>query len=45
VYILLVTETVACLVSEGELAWVLMCNLLVTETVACLVSGGELSWF
>ena len=33
--------TVACLVSEGELAWFSMWTLL---TVACLVSGGELAW-
>ena len=42
--ILLVTETVACLVSVGELARFLMCTLLVTQTVACLVSVGELAW-
>ena len=35
----------ACLVSEGELAWFLMCTLLVTETVVYLVSEGELAWF
>jgi hypothetical protein len=40
---LLVIQTVACLVSEGELAWVLMCPLLVTETVACYLSDGELA--
>ena len=39
------TETVACLVSEGELAWFSMCTLLVTGTVACLVSEGELHLF
>ena len=39
------TEMVACLVSEGELALFLMCTVLVTETVTCLVSGGELAWF
>ena len=38
-------ETVACLVSDSELAWVLMHTLLVTQTVACLVSDGELAWF
>ena len=39
----LVTVTVACVVSEGELAWLLMCTLLVTLTVACLVSDSELA--
>ena len=34
---LLVTLTVACLVSGSELALFLMCTLLVTLTVACLV--------
>ena len=38
-------ETVACLVSEGELAWFLMHAILEMQTVACLVSVGELSWF
>ena len=42
---LLVTLTVAFLVSESELALFLMCTLLVTLTVACLVSEGELAWF
>ena len=37
-------RAVACLVSVGELAWLLMCTLLVTETVACLVSVCELVW-
>ena len=41
----LVTETMACLVSVGELGWFLMCPILVTEMVACLVSEGELGWF
>ena len=39
---LLVTETVACLLSVGELALFLMCTLLVSQ-VACLVSGSELA--
>ena len=43
--ILLVTQTVACLVSVGELAYFLICTLLVTQSVAYLVSGGELAWF
>ena len=47
------TQTVACLVSACELAWLLMHTLLVTKTVACpvsektvacLVSEGELAW-
>ena len=41
---LLVTEPVACLLSVGELDWVLKSTLLVTETVAHLVSVGELAW-
>ena len=40
---LLVTLTVACLVSGSELALFLMCTLLVTLTVACLVSVCELA--
>ena len=40
---ILVTESVACLVSVGELVWFLMCPVLVTEAVACLVSGCELA--
>ena len=39
---LLVTLTVACLVSGSELALFLMCTLLVMLTVACLVQ--EVSW-
>ncbi|KIJ89761.1 hypothetical protein K443DRAFT_117566, partial [Laccaria amethystina LaAM-08-1] len=39
---LLVTQTVTCLVSEGELAWFLMWTLLVTQTVACLFQS--VSW-
>ena len=42
---LLVTQIVACPVSEGELAWFSVYTLLVTQTVACLVSEGELAWF
>ena len=42
---LLVTLTVACLVSVCELALFLMCTLLMTLTVACLVSVCELAWF
>ena len=42
---LLVTLTVACLVSGSELALFLMCTLLVTLTVACLVSASELALF
>ena len=38
-------DTVACLVSGGELTWFSMCILLVTWTVACLVSGSELGLF
>ena len=41
---LLVTSTVAHLVSVGELTWFLMCTCLVMQT-ACLVSVGELAWF
>ena len=37
-------DTVSCLVSVGELAWLLMCNLLVTKTVTHLVSVGEWVW-
>jgi hypothetical protein len=37
-------DTVACLVSVGELVWFSMCTLLVTVTVTCLVSEGELAW-
>ena len=44
-YNFLVTQTVACHVSGGELAWFLICGLLVTWTVACLVLEGELNWF
>ena len=44
-WILLVTQTVACLVSEGELSMFLMWTLVVTQTVACLVSVRELSQF
>ena len=40
----LVTETVACLVSVGELAWLLICTVLVADTVACFISGSELAW-
>ena len=40
---LLVTQTLACFVSGGKLAWVLICILLVTQTGVCLVSGGELA--
>ena len=36
-------ETVAHLVSAGELAWIFLCTLLVTETVAHHVSGGGLA--
>ena len=36
---------VAFLVSDGELAWLIMWTLLVTQTVTCLVSVGELAWF
>ena len=36
-YILLVTEAVACLVSECELACFIMSTLLVTEAVVCPV--------
>ncbi|KIJ89689.1 hypothetical protein K443DRAFT_666491 [Laccaria amethystina LaAM-08-1] len=36
------TQTVASLVSEGELAQFLICTLL---TIACLVSVGELASF
>ena len=39
---LLVTLTVACLVSGSELALFLMCTLLVTLTVAAL--GQRVSW-
>ena len=42
---LLVTLTVACLVSVCELALFLMCTLLVTLTVACLGSASELALF
>jgi hypothetical protein len=42
---LLVTETVACLVSEGEFSCFLMYTLLVRQTMACLVSVGELACF
>ena len=38
-----VTQTVVCLVTVCELAWVLMCILLVTQTVAHLVSASELA--
>ena len=38
---LLVTETVAYLISEGKLAWLLLCTLL----MSCLISAGELAWF
>ena len=38
-------QTVAYLVSEGELVWFPMHTLLVTQAVACLVPGGELAWF
>ena len=41
----LVTLTVACLVSGSELAWFLVCTLLVMLTVACLVSESELALF
>jgi hypothetical protein len=43
-YTLLVTQTVACLFSEGKLACFLMCALcalLVMKIVTCLVSGCE----
>ena len=39
------TQTVACLVIGGELAWLLMYAPLVTWTVASLGSVGELTWF
>ena len=39
----LVTQTVAIVVSGCELACFLMCTLLVTQTVACLVSVCELA--
>jgi hypothetical protein len=39
-----VIQTVACLVSGGELTWFLMCTLLVTETMAYIVSDGGLAW-
>ena len=42
---LLMTQTVACLLSEGELALFLMSTSLVTFPVACLVSEGELALF
>ena len=40
--ILLVTQTVACLVSAGELVWFLLCSS--GDAVACLVSVGELAF-
>ena len=42
---LVVMQTVACLVSEGELTWTFMSTLLATQTVICLVLGGELVQF
>ena len=45
IYTLLVTLTVACLVSVCELALFLMCTLLVTLTVVCLVLASELALF
>ena len=39
---LLVTETMACLVSVGEFTWFLLSTPLVTEIMTCLVSGCEL---
>ena len=41
----LVTQTVAHVVSVGELAWFLMCTVLVTQIVACLVLECELAYF
>ena len=38
-------DTVAFLVSGGELACFFMCALVVTQAVVCLVSEGELAWF
>ena len=42
---LLVTQSVPCLASDGELTWFLMCTLLVTQTMASLASEGEFAWF
>ena len=42
---LLVTQTLACLVSVCELAWLLMCALLVTQMWPVFVSDGRLAWF
>ena len=36
------TDGGACLVSDGQFAWFLMCALLVIQTVTCLVSVGKL---
>ena len=42
---LLVTQTVACLVTGCQLAWFLIYSLLVTQTLACLVYDSELAWY